>query len=402
MWIRFGVAAVEGRVAPDEAGDPHGLRALGRELRLGGHDDDLRRAVDRPKRRGEKGLLGGLDVELAAVARRDQVRLPRVVDAEVDLARGARDRAAQVVEVLLGIRAADPELALAVVRQLQERGDLLGGDREVHALVGEDHRTGERDAYLLRDRGERVLSHGRRRGLDRQGDRPFALEGGEGGHDRLPGRGSVEAAAGLPGNHDRLSVAQNDRRLAPVHVHLLRDHAELALEGGLVGARGRVDVGAEQPKLEALEPPERHRAVPAVDGRHRGGAPVAADGELRRGDRPAAAGPREDDRLRGERMGACVELGLSLGCGEAADVLARDRDAVGDHVRRPGVGEAHDEHCEEEDSDERRRSSSTCAGPRRRRSRRARDLRPLRTEPTPASALIEGFDSSNRRRAARR
>jgi hypothetical protein len=37
-----------------------------------------------------------------------------------------------------------------------------------------------------------------------------------------------------------------------------------------------------------------------------------------------------------------------------------------------------------------------------RRSRRARDLRPLRTEPTPASALIEGFDSSNRRPAVRR
>ena len=172
------------------------------------------------------------------------------------------------------------------------------------------------------------------------------------GHDRLPGRGSVEAAARLPGNHDRLSVAQNDRRLAPVHVDLLRDHAELALEGGRVGASGRVDIGAEQPELQALEPPERHRSVPAVDGRHRRGAPIAADGELRRGDRPAAAGPREDDRLRGERMGPCVELGLSLGCGEAADVLTRDRDAVGDHVRGPGVGEAHDEHSEQEDSDE--------------------------------------------------
>ena len=222
----------------------------------------------------------------------------------------------------------------------------------MHALVGEDHGTGERDAYLLGDRGDRVLSHGRRRGLDRQGDRPFALEGGETGHDRLPGRGSVEAAARLPGNHDRLSVAQNDRRLAPVHVDLLRDHAELALEGGRVGASRRVDIGAEQPELQALEPAERHRSVPAVDRRHRRGAPIAADGELRRGDRPAAAGPREDDRLRGERMGPCVELGLCLGCGEAADVLTRDRDAVGDHVRRPGVGEAHDEHSEQEDSDE--------------------------------------------------
>ena len=320
-------------------------------LRLGGHDHDLRRAVDRPKRRGEKGLLGGLDVELAAVARGDHVRLPRVVDAEVDLPRGAGDRAAQVVEVFLGIRAADPELALAVVRQLQERGDLLGGDREVHALVGEDHGTRERDPHLLGDRRERVLSHGRRRGLDRQGDRPFTLEGGEGGHDRLPSRGSVELAAGLAGDHDRLSIAQHDRRLAPVHVHLLRDHAQLALEGSPVGARGRLDVGAEEPKLQALEAPERHRAVPPADGRHRGGAPVAADGELRRGDRPAPAGSREDDRLGGERMGPCVELGLGPGCGESADILARDRDAVGDHVRRPGVGEAQYERCQEENCD---------------------------------------------------
>src|SRR6187200_1732662 len=87
-------------------------------------------------------------------------------------------RAAQVVEVLLGVGAADPELALAVMRKLQEGGDLLGGDREVHPFVGEDHGTGERDAHLLRDRGERVPSNHRRRGLDRQGDRAFALERG--------------------------------------------------------------------------------------------------------------------------------------------------------------------------------------------------------------------------------
>ena len=192
---------------------------------------------------------------------------------------------------------ADTELPLPVVRQFEERRDLLGRDGEAEVLVGEDHGARESGANLLGDGGERIPSHCRRGGLDGEGDRPLALEGGERRHHRGRRRVSLQRTARLARDDDRLVVAEHDCGLASVDLDLLRDHAQLSVQSSLVDRGRGLDFGAEQAELETFQPTKGDRAVTAVQRFGRRAAPVSADGELRRCDRPAAAGSREDHRL---------------------------------------------------------------------------------------------------------
>src|SRR6266540_2951978 len=251
------LAPVKGRVAPDEARDAERLGLLGRELWLCGDDHELHLTIGGGERSGEESALRCRHVEASSFPRGDHRRPSRARDVEGDLARRPADSLAEVGEIASGRRAADSQLPLPVLGKLEEGRDLVRRDRPVHALVREADGRRKRNSYLLGDPGESVARHRGR--IDDDGQRYWtALEPGQRANDR-PLRGvAVELSARLTRYDDRLPVSHHDRGFAPMDVDRPRDRAEAAVESPLLEDRSRLDVGAEQPQLDPLEPAQRN------------------------------------------------------------------------------------------------------------------------------------------------
>ena len=106
--------------------------------------------------------------------------------------------------------------------------------------------------------------------------------------------------------------------------------AELEVERGVVGLHGRRDLGAEEPRLEAAEAADGAEALALVGGRLDRGGPVGLDAERRGLDREALVAGREDHGNARDLVEALLEQRARLLRRQAADVDARDLDAVGD------------------------------------------------------------------------
>ena len=261
-------------------------------------------------------------------------RIPAARDREACVGRLAPDGLRQPREVRLGPRARDRQFPRAVSGQREDLGDPPARQAPARLAVGEPDGSGECDAGLGRDWGELRGGDLGRVDPDRQRNGAAALERGERAHEHGPGGNVVEMHPALSWDDGDLEAVADERGLDVVAVDRLGELAELVVERGVVDGDGRLDLGAEDADVQTAEAADGAEALALVPGGGDGGTPVGLDAESGRRDPEPLAARLEHDGPVGELVRARLQRGDGLVGRQAADVDARDRDALGEPVGR--------------------------------------------------------------------
>jgi hypothetical protein len=266
---------------------------------------------------------------VAEVAAASSARL----DGERRVGRSPVDPLPQLLEPDLGARPGDRDVGRAGDRQAEELGQPPARQLPARALVLEPDRRGER--YPSLRGGGREVGRRHNGGVehDRERDRLPALEPRQGAHDPSGCDVPREPPARLPRHDLDLEALPDELRLDVALVDRAREPVQLEVERRVVHADRRHDLGAEEARLQPLEP--AHRPEPlslARRGVDRRG-PVGLHPQRRRLDRELAAADGEDDGSALDALEPAHEHGPGFLPGQTADVDAGDLDAVGDPDR---------------------------------------------------------------------
>ena len=126
-------------------------------------------------------------------------------------------------------------------------------------------------------------------------------------------------------------------------VHVLRDQAELVLQGAVEDRCRRGHVGSEDLNVETLEASNRAETVALALGGGNCRLPVGLDAEFARADRVPLAAGEEHDRLVRDCVGTPLQEGAGILRVHPSDVDAVDRHAIGQSRRRAGEDEAQND-----------------------------------------------------------